>query len=104
MIEGCSVWCSMRHIILPLCAPILATVVILTFNGSWNEFPFALVLINKNALKTVPVALTMFTGAYTTNYPQLVAALGIAIMPVIAIYLAFSKHIMRGMTAGAVKG
>lgn len=104
MMEGCSVWCSMRHIILPLCAPILATVVILTFNGSWNEFPFAMVLINRNALKTVPVALTMFTGAYTTNYPQLVAALGIAILPVIAFYLAFSKNIMRGMTAGAVKG
>jgi len=104
MIEGCTVWSTLRHIIMPLCLPIIATVVILTFNGSWNEFPFAMVLINRDALKTVPVALTMFTGAYTTNYPQLVAALGVAILPVIVIYLAFSNNIMKGMTAGAVKG
>jgi ABC-type sugar transport system, permease component len=104
MIEGCTVWSALRCIIMPLCLPILATVLILTFNGSWNEFPFAMVLINRDALKTVPVALTMFTGAYTTNYPQLVAALGIAILPVVVVYLAFSKNIMKGMTAGAVKG
>lgn len=104
MIEGCTVWSTLWHIIAPLCSPIIATVVILTFNGSWNEFPFAMVLINHDVLKTVPVALTMFTGAYTTNYPQLVAALGIAILPVIVIYLAFSNNIMKGMTAGAVKG
>ncbi len=104
MMEGCSVWSSLYRIILPLCRPILATITILTFNGSWNEFPFALVLINKNALKTVPVALTMFTGAYTTNYPMLVAALGIALLPVIILYLLFSGKIMEGMVAGAVKG
>ncbi len=104
MMEGCSVWGSLMRIIMPLCKPILATVTILTFNGSWNEFPFALVLVNKNILKTVPVALTMFTGAYTTNYPMLVAALGIALLPVVLLYLFFSGKIMEGMVAGAVKG
>ena len=104
MMEGCSVWSGLYRIILPLCRPILATVTILTFNGSWNEFPFALVLINKNALKTVPVALTMFTGAYTTNYPMLVAALGVSLIPVIGLYFLFSGKIMEGMVAGAVKG
>jgi len=104
MMEGCSVWESLARIIIPLCKPIMATVTILTFNGSWNEFPFALVLINKNAFKTVPVALTMFTGAYTTNYPMLVAALGIALLPVVLLYLFSSGRIMEGMVAGAVKG
>ena len=65
--EGCGVWQSLFRIILPLCKPMLATIMILTFNSSWNEFPFALVLINRDALKTVPVALTMFTGTYTTK-------------------------------------
>ena len=103
-LEGCSVWSAMYHMILPLCKPVLATITILTFNTSWNEFPFALVLINKNVFKTVPVTLTMFTGAYTTDYPRLIAALCIAILPVIALYLIFSANIMKGMIAGAVKG
>ena len=104
IIEGCSIWSTLWRIILPLCKPMLATVMILTFNTSWNEFPFALVLINRDALKTVPVALTMFTGTYTTNYPQLVTALIISIIPVVLFYALFSKKIMVGMTAGAVKG
>lgn len=103
-IEGCGVWQSLWKIILPLCKPMLATVLILTFNTSWNEFPFALVLITKDSLKTVPVALSMFTGTYTTNYPQLVTALVISIIPVVIFYALFSKKIMEGMVAGAVKG
>ena len=102
--EGCGVWQSLFRIIMPLCKPILSTVLVLTFNASWNEFPFGLVLINKDALKTVPVALTMFTGAYTTDYPSLVAALIISVIPVILFYGIFSRKIMEGMTAGAVKG
>ncbi len=102
--EGCGVWQSLWKIILPLCKPMLATVLILTFNTSWNEFPFALVLITKDSLKTVPVALSMFTGTYTTNYPQLVTALVISIIPVVGFYALFSKKIMEGMVAGAVKG
>jgi raffinose/stachyose/melibiose transport system permease protein len=104
VMDGCSIWRTLVSIIFPLCRPVIATVVILTFNNSWNEFPFALVLINKNVFKTVPVALTMFMGDYTTNYPQLIAALCIAVVPVVAVYLAFSKRIIQGMTAGAVKG
>ncbi|MDC7242259.1 MAG: carbohydrate ABC transporter permease [Spirochaetales bacterium] len=102
--EGCGVWQSLFRIIMPLCKPILSTVLVLTFNASWNEFPFGLVLINRDALKTVPVALTMFTGAYTTDYPSLVSALIISIIPVILFYGLFSRKIMEGMTAGAVKG
>jgi raffinose/stachyose/melibiose transport system permease protein len=104
VMEGCGIWQTLGRIIMPLCKPIIATVLILTFNSSWNEFPFALVLINKDALKTVPVALTMFTGTYTTNYPQLVTALIISIIPVVVCYVLFSRRIMEGMTAGAVKG
>ncbi len=104
VMDGCSVWRSLASIIFPLCRPVVATVIILTFNNSWNEFPFALVLINRNVLKTLPVALTMFMGDYTTNYPQLIAALCISVAPVIAVYAAFSKLIVKGMVAGAVKG
>ena len=104
MLEGCSIVNILRIIIFPLCTPILVTILILVFNNSWNELPFGLVLINLDKLRTVPVALTMFTGTYTVDYPYLVTALVIAVLPVISFYVFFSKRIMEGMTAGAVKG
>jgi raffinose/stachyose/melibiose transport system permease protein len=104
MIEGSSIFHTILAIIFPLCKPILVTVLILTFNSSWNELPFGLVLINSDRLRTVPVALTMFSGTYTIDYPYLVTALVIAVFPVIIFYCFFSKKIMEGMTAGAVKG
>jgi raffinose/stachyose/melibiose transport system permease protein len=103
MMEGAKIWQTFIRIIVPVCTPVLVTVMILSFNGSWNEFPFALVLLNKQSIFTVPLALTMFTGSYTTNYPQLVSALMSSVVPVVALYLAFSGRIIQGMTMGAVK-
>lgn len=103
-IDGCSHVRAMYSIIMPVCTPVLATVAILTFLNTWNEFPLALVLINSNAYKTVPIGLTYFRGAYTTSYVLLFAALTIASAPVITIYLCFYNQIMKGMVSGAVKG
>lgn len=103
-IEGAGTFSTLRRIILPLCTPALATVTVLTFNTSWNEFPFALVLIRSQSLRTVPVALSAIGNVFTTNYPQMMAAIFISIMPVLLLYMAFSQKITQGMTAGAVKG
>lgn len=103
-IDGCGTVRSMFTIILPVCKPVLATSAILTFLNTWNEFPLALVLISNNAYKTIPIGLTFFRGAYATSYPLLFAALTIASLPVIIIYLFFGKQIMGGMVSGAVKG
>lgn len=103
-IDGCSTVRAMYTIIMPTCKPVLATSAILTFLNTWNEFPLALVLISNNKYKTVPIGLTFFRGAYATSYPLLFAALTIASLPVILIYLVFGKQIMGGMVAGAVKG
>jgi ABC-type sugar transport system, permease component len=103
-IDGASVWSTLWKIIFPVCRPVLATVLILTFLDTWNEFPFALVLVTQDAFRTVPVALTNFYGQYTTDYTALMAALVLSILPVIVVYLLFYKKIIQGMTAGAVKG
>jgi raffinose/stachyose/melibiose transport system permease protein len=92
------------RIVLPLCMPVISTAVILFFLGAWNEFPFALVLIESANLRTLPIGLTNFNGQYTANYTQMLAAMAIVVLPVIIVYLAFSKKVMQGMTAGAVKG
>lgn len=103
-IDGCGIVRTMFTIIMPVCKPVLATSAILTFLNTWNEFPLALVLISNNQYKTIPIGLTFFRGAYATSYTLLFAALTIASLPVIVMYLFFSRQIMNGMIAGAVKG
>ena len=87
-----------------MCRPVLSTSAILTFLNTWNEFPLALVLIRSNSLKTMPIGLTNFVGSYTVNYPLMLAALVVSTLPVVIMYLLFYNQIMKGMTAGAVKG
>lgn len=103
-IDGCSPTRRLLTIVLPMCLPVFSTAVILFFLGSWNEFPFALILIKTPELRTLPIGLTNFNGQYTVNYPQMMAAMVIVVLPVILIYLAFYRKIIQGVTAGAVKG
>lgn len=103
-IDGSTLFRTMFSIIMPICKPVIATSAILSFLNTWNEFPLALVLIRSNKLKTMPIGLTNFVGSYTVDYPLLLSALMVSTIPVIIIYLLFYNQIMKGMTAGAVKG
>ena len=103
-IDGAGLLRTMFSIILPVCKPIMATVIILAFMHVWNEFPFAQILISAKELKTVPVGLTYFTTDHSTDYTQLMAGLAMATLPVIVLYLAFYNKIMEGMMAGSIKG
>lgn len=102
--EGSSTFQLLKNIIFPMCTPVLSVVVITSFINAWNEFPFALVLLNDKNLRTISLGIRMFNSEHTVNYPLFIAALLISIIPVITIYLLFSKKIMEGMTVGAVKG
>ncbi|RHV48775.1 carbohydrate ABC transporter permease [Lachnospiraceae bacterium OM04-12BH] len=103
-IDGANMLQTMYGIIMPICKPILSTVVILTFMFAWNEFPFAQILVSDQKYKTIPVGLTYFTTQYTTDYTLLIAALCMATIPVLVIYLLFYNKVMEGMMAGAIKG
>ena len=98
-IDGSSFSRTLWTIILPMC-----TVAIIQVFGNWNEFSFALVLIKDVALQTVPLALTQFKGQFASDYPKQMAAMLITMSPIIVLYFAFSKEIIKGMVAGAVKG
>ncbi|WP_284646698.1 carbohydrate ABC transporter permease [Paenibacillus silviterrae] len=104
MIDGTGYWGIFTRIMLPLSAPALSTVAILAFLRFWNDFSFALVFISKPALKTLPLSLSVFATGYMTDYKLTMAALSIAVIPTIIVYLIFQEHIMKGMIAGAVKG
>ncbi|MDD7740261.1 MAG: carbohydrate ABC transporter permease [Fusicatenibacter sp.] len=103
-IDGSSFSRTMWKIILPICKPILVTVAIIQVFGCWNEFSFALVLIKDVSLQTVPLALTQFKGQFASDYPKQMAAMLITMSPIVVLYFAFSKQIINGMVAGAVKG
>ncbi|GAA3405942.1 carbohydrate ABC transporter permease [Paenibacillus hodogayensis] len=104
VMDGSGVYRIFWSIILPMTRPALATVVILNFIYNWNEFLFALVLINDSALKTLPLGLANFAGKETTNQTLQMAALTMALVPIVLFYLALQKQLVQGMTAGAVKG
>ncbi|BCN29114.1 carbohydrate ABC transporter permease [Anaeromicropila herbilytica] len=103
-IDGSSFTRTLFTVILPTCKPILTTVGIIQTFGCWNEFSFALVLIRDQALHTVPLAMTQFTGQFSSDYPKIMAALLTTMAPIIVFYFVFSKQIIKGMVAGAVKG
>lgn len=103
-IDGASFSRTLFEIILPVTAPVLTTIGIIQFFNCWNEFIFALILINDNHLLTVPVGVNMMKGQYTINYTKIMATMVIAILPALTVYFMFSKRIIEGMVAGAVKG
>ncbi|MFC3769057.1 carbohydrate ABC transporter permease [Paenibacillus sp. GCM10012303] len=104
MIDGNGYWGIFFRVIFPLSIPAMATVAILAFLRFWNDFAFALVFINKQALKTLPLSLSIFSDGFGTDYSLTMAAMTIAVIPTIVIYLIFQEQIMKGMVAGAVKG
>ena len=103
-IDGSSFSHTLWNIIMPICQPILVTVAIIQIFSCWNEFSFALVLIKDVALQTVPLALTQFKGQFASDYPKQMAAMLITMSPIVVLYFAFSKQIIKGMVSGAVKG
>ncbi len=103
-IDGSSFSRTLWQIIMPLCRPILVTVAIIQIFSCWNEFSFALVLIQNVHLQTVPLALTQFKGQFGSDYPLQMTAMLITMSPIVVLYFAFSNQIIKGMVAGAVKG
>lgn len=103
-IDGTGLWGVFLRVMLPISLPALATVTILSFLHFWNDFSFALVFISKSSLKTLPLAIATFADGYQTDYGLTLAAMTIAVIPTIIVYLLFQEQVMKGMTAGAVKG
>ena len=103
-IDGCGVWGTFLRIIAPLMMPAVATVGIYTFLQCWNELMFANVFISKDAIKTLPVGVQALSGQYTTDWGPIGAALSLATIPTLLVYVFLSKQIQESFIAGAVKG
>lgn len=103
-LDGCGVWGIFFRVIVPLMTPAVATVGIYTFLQCWNELMFANVFISRDALKTLPVGIQSLSGQYTTEWGPIGAALSLATIPTLLVYVFLSKQIQDSFIAGAVKG
>ena len=102
-IEGCGLNQTLRLVIFPLSSPAIATVVILTSLQTWNEFGFSAVLIRDISLRTISVAVRSFRAGLQLEYTFMMAALVSVSIPIIALYIIFSKYIISGITTTGVK-
>ena len=105
-VDGATSWQAFRKVIVPLAAPGVFTTAILTFFFCWNEFLLAISLTSTDRARTVPAALSFFTGASQFQSPitAIMAASVVVTIPVVILVLAFQRRIVAGLTAGAVKG
>jgi ABC-type glycerol-3-phosphate transport system permease component len=104
MLDGASRFRALREIVMPLAGPGLASTAILTFLYCWNEFLFALSFTLGPERYTVPVAIAFFRGRYQVPWGEVLAGALVATIPVVILVLAFQRHIVAGLTAGATKG
>jgi raffinose/stachyose/melibiose transport system permease protein len=102
-IDGASEPRIMAQIMLPLARPALVITAIHNAVPIWNDFFFPLVLLQSNALKTLPQGLTGFMGEYNTDWGVLFAGLTMAALPISLVYVLLSRHFITGMTEGALK-
>lgn len=104
-IDGAGYFQTYWQVILPLAAPALAAVGVLTFQGTWNGLFWPLVLMNQAKDHwTLPVGITQLQGAFHTNWPPLMALVVITTIPILALYVYFQRYFVEGIAAAGVKG
>jgi len=104
IIDGASPFGVYRHIILPLSKPALATLTTFVFLHSWNDFLWPLMVVDRLALKTLPIGLAHFQDSYTTEYHLLMAASVIVMIPVLIVFLIGQRYFVRGIALSGMKG
>ena len=103
-VDGASEWRIFWRIIVPLCRPALATLGILTFLASWNNFLWPLVVASSEDKYTLPVALALYTrGQNQIHYGLLIAGAVVVVLPVLLVFFVLQKHIIAGVATTGLK-
>jgi ABC-type glycerol-3-phosphate transport system permease component len=103
-IDGASWWTVFTKIMLPLSKPALATVAIFASLGAWDEYTWAVTILNKTEVRTLPVGIALFQGIHSTDWGLVFAASIIAITPIIILFIVLQKYFIHGALTGAIKG
>ena len=102
-IDGCSQFQVFWYIVLPLAVPGIIATGVYVFLTAWDELMFAWVLCNADTM-TIPVGIRLFVGNYQNRFDLMMAAATVATIPVMVLFFMLQKYIIKGLTAGAVKG
>jgi raffinose/stachyose/melibiose transport system permease protein len=102
-IDGLSEYKIFFRLVFPLIRPALATVAVFTMIPVWNDLWFPLILAPGEATKTVTLGAQVFLGEFLVDWNAVLAALSLAILPILILYIIFSRQLIRGITSGAVK-
>ena len=103
-IDGCTKWQTYWKIVFPLLKPTVATVAIINAMAYWNDYLLPSLVLTKKELYTIPIATQAFYGTYSTDIGLVMAALLLAMLPILILYVFLQRYIVEGVTAGAVKG
>ena len=103
VIDGCTPFQTFFRIVLPLLVPVTSTILVLDALWIWNDFLLPLLMLQRKAVKTIPLSQYVFFGQYYSEWGLALAGLILAIFPVIVFYILMQKYIIKGITAGAVK-
>ena len=103
-IDGCNRWQTYWKVVFPLLKPTVATVAIINAMAYWNDYLLPSLVLTKKELYTIPIATQAFYGTYSTDIGLVMAALLLAMLPILILYVFLQRYIVEGVTSGAVKG
>ena len=104
LIDGCTRWQTFWKVVFPLLKPTTATVAIIDAMAFWNDYLLPSLVLRDKSLYTIPIATQAFYGTYSSDLGLIMAALILAMLPILVLYMFMQKYIVAGVTSGAVKG
>ena len=104
LIDGCTRWQTFWKIVFPLLKPTIATIAIIDAMAFWNDYLLPSLVLGRKELYTIPIAMQAFYGTYSTDIGLVMAALLLAMLPILILYVFLQRYIVEGVTSGAVKG
>lgn len=104
VVDGANQFRIFFHVYLPLSGPVLATLAIFTFQGTWNDFFNALIFLNNTKNFTVPLGLAFFNSNYDTEYTRLMAGSCLSMLPILVVYAFAQQYFTRGISLTGLKG
>jgi multiple sugar transport system permease protein len=104
MIDGANAWTIFTRVLLPNAKPAIATLTVLSFLANWNDFIWPLYVLFSPERLTLPAGLKLLQGAYTTDYPVIMAGATVAAVPVLVLYIFVQRYVIEGVARSGIKG